>query len=209
MVFELNLTEKTDESFKLSEEVIFDLKRQESKVGFHTGSDIESPLFLEDEEVLLVTKDLFATVEDNKITESTLIWTTKRSILYGTEVKGTLVASIVSREFEGRRGILEKHRTVEPLRTKGWNIPHAIVTSLEIVKLGNYYSLFFFDDEKRIYLMNDLNQKEADIIEKFMIKQQVEITRDEFKIPLIDIILFCVGGFFLMLLGWIFIAIIF
>lgn len=210
MVNDSDLFKKADIPYDLPEEVILNLRRYESKEEKHTDWDVDDMLLPRDEKILLVTSDKFALFENVKITESTLIWTTKRALLYGTEIRSTLVSSMVSREFERRRGVEKRSKNLEPLKSKGWSIPHDLVTRLEIIQLGKKFSLYFFDKEKRKYIINDVDLSDMKVIESFMREQRnIEINVGEFQIPLSDILILFIVGFFLLFFGWLIIVIIF
>ncbi|NHJ01353.1 MAG: hypothetical protein EAX86_04380 [Candidatus Heimdallarchaeota archaeon] len=180
-------------------------RTQENNYVWH-GS--EEPFFLEDENVIFYTTEIFAMYEDKKIISAKLIWTTARALLYGTEVRGTIVADMVSREYETIRGLTKSDKLEAP-SILGWSIPHTIITKLEIIKLGERYSIYFFENENRKFVVNDLLSSEMEEISNFMKNKPVEIVYGQFNLPWRDIFLFFCGGIFIFIIGLILIALIF
>ncbi|MHA2225436.1 MAG: hypothetical protein ACXAC8_09550 [Candidatus Hodarchaeales archaeon] len=199
-----------DDSNILSEETIFTLKQQEAWEDDQLEPQIANQVLSGEEDIVLVVREKFALYNDIKITDSTAIWTTKRIILYGIKIRSTLVADMVAREYEQRRGYEHRQEKLEPLKDLGWAIPYDQVTRMEIIQLGEKFSFYFFNNEERLFVVNDLDLSETDKIKEFMKKKgNINIVTDEFQIPLTDICLFIIGGFFLMIIGWIAIVIIF
>jgi hypothetical protein len=87
---------------------------------------IGSPEIIETEEIIITLEGNFAIYEENKLSNCKIIFTSQRMIISGTEVKGTLVASMVSREVEERRSSAYRSERLLPQIIKGWDIPHGI-----------------------------------------------------------------------------------
>ena len=169
-----------------------------------------NPEIAETEEIILVFEEKFALYEENKLKNCTIIFTSERVIISGMEVKGTLVASMVSREVEERRSSTYKPERLLPQIIKGWDGPHNNITRIEIIKTGKYYSLFFFQQDHRLYIINDVNSEEMTIVTNYLSEKfDIETVHSDFRIPVSDILLLIGAGIILTIVGWIIIAIIF
>lgn len=162
------------------------------------------------EEILFVLEGKFSLYHEKKLSDSTIIWTNKRALLYGTEVRKSLVASMVSRELEEKRGLDKKVGSISPLTIKGWDNLHNTIKKVEIIKNGEIYSTFFFNEDVRLYIINDLSYEELKPLQSFLEQMVgIEVTIDEFRIPLSDILLLLLGGIAITIIGWILIVLIF
>ncbi len=202
------------ESSKIKRELSNDnyenISRLSNQETNYEWNGLEDPSISNSEDIFLIFDRKFTLYENNKLSESTIVWTSKRAILFGTEVRKSLVASMVSRELEQKRGLERKHGGSLPPAIKGWDIPHSVIKKVEIVKNGEIYSTFFFDEEKRLYIINDLDQDEVDAIKTFLEQMKnVILTQDEFRIPASDILLLCLGGIGITIIGWIIIVLFF
>ena len=112
-------------------------------------------------------------------------------ILFGTEVKKTLLASTISREIEIKRGLDRRPEKLVDLKKIGGDLPLDQIRKLEIIRSGEIFSLFIFNDVRRFLTINDLDKKDVETIEGFILKKNgIEILHDEFRIPLSDVFLF-------------------
>jgi hypothetical protein len=162
------------------------------------------------EDIIFVLEGKFTLYHEKKLSDSTIIWTNKRALLYGTEVRKSLVASMVSRELEEKRGLDKKVGSISLPTIKGWDNSHNTIKKVEIIKNGEIYSVFFFSEDKRLYIINDLSNDELEPLKSFMEHMvNVEVTVDEFRIPLSDILLLLLGGIGITIIGWILIVLIF
>ncbi|MFX0150332.1 MAG: hypothetical protein ACFFAJ_06105 [Candidatus Hodarchaeota archaeon] len=172
------------------------------------GSD-EAPLS-NGEKVIIFLQGKFASFGDQKISDCKVVWTTNRLILYGTEIRGTYLASVVSREYEKIRGLSDKSNELQPLKTIGGALAYDKITQLKIMKLGEIFSLYFFGDNLRKLILNEITQSEKETIIAFLKKHNsILIDFDEFQIPLRDVIFLLFIGLVIMVLGWLFIVLIF
>lgn len=170
----------------------------------------KNPEISESEDIIFVLENNFALYENHKLNKCLIIFTSERTIITGIEVKGTLVGSMVSREVEERRGSTYKPEQLSPQVIKGWDISHNNVTKLEIIKTGRYYSLFFFRDEFRLCIINDVKEEEMNLITSFLTENyRIETIQGDFQIPISDILLLIGAGIGLTIIGWIIIVIIF
>ncbi|MFX0170521.1 MAG: hypothetical protein ACFE9L_01245 [Candidatus Hodarchaeota archaeon] len=194
---------------KNKKEAIEDLSRFYNQEENHEWHGVGDPAISDNENIILVIQGVFTLYEDFKLSDSSIIWTNDRTILFGNIVQKTLIASTLSREIEKRRGFITKPKNLLPLKKKGWDIPHNQIQKVEIIKSGEIFSFFFYNGEKRVYIINDLERKEMEIIENFLItKNNIEVIQDEFVIPLIDILLLILIGIVITIISWIIIAII-
>jgi len=192
----------------LPKAIITDLENfKTNQENFYWNSK-EDPLLSFNETMMFYTDEIYAMYETKKIMDGKLIWTTERALLYGTEVRRTVVADMVSREYENIRG-LSRSDKLEASNIIGWSIPHIDITSIEIIKLGERFSIYFFENEIRRFVVNDLLQSEMEIIGSFMKNKNIKIIYDQFNLPLKDILLFFCGGIFIFMVGLILIVIIF
>ncbi|MFX0211511.1 MAG: hypothetical protein ACFFDT_36375 [Candidatus Hodarchaeota archaeon] len=194
----------------LLEETVENLSRFKNQESSYIWGGSGQSSISESEKVMSVMNGGLAIYQDDQIRDYTIIWTTERSILFGTEIQTTLIASLVSREFEQKRGLVQKSDSLTPLKTMGWDIYYDQITKLEIIKTGNLYSAFFFNANSRLFVVNDLESEEIQSLKSFMSKfKHIEISEGEFTIPLSDIFLLLILGVVLTFIGWILIAIIF
>ena len=162
------------------------------------------------EEIVLTLEGNFAIYEEKKLSNCKIIFTSQRAIISGIEVKGTLVASMVSREVEERRSSAYRPEKLMPQIIKGWDIVHNNLSKVEIVKTGEFYSLFFFQQEKRLYIINDVTSEEMTIVTSILSEDlNIEIIHSDFRIPISDILLLIGVGIILTIVGWIIIVLLF
>ncbi|UCG04044.1 MAG: hypothetical protein JSW11_08660 [Candidatus Heimdallarchaeota archaeon] len=210
MVTNSDIGEDSKFEKRLSKDIEKQLLRFSKHETNHEWDGLEEPSISNTENILFVFEGKFTLYHENKLSDSTIIWTSKRVILFGTEVRKSLVASMVSRELEQRRGLDKKFNGISPPTTKGWDSSHNSIKKVEIIKNGDIYSTFFFDEDKRLYIINDLNNGEIETLKTFLEQMEnVEITLDEFRIPMTDILLLCFGGIGVMIIGWIIIVLFF
>ncbi|MFX1507236.1 MAG: hypothetical protein ACFFDC_14235 [Promethearchaeota archaeon] len=168
------------------------------------------PSISDSEDIFFVLEGKFSLYHEKKLSDSTIVWTKKRAILYGTEVRKSLVASMVSRELEEKRGLDKKIGSISPPTIKGWDNSHNTIKKVEIISNGAIYSVFFFSEDERLYIINDLSHDELEPLKSFLEQMvNVEVTVDEFRIPLSDILLLFLGGIGITIVGWILIVLLF
>jgi hypothetical protein len=84
------------------------------------------------------------------------------------------------------------------------------VTTIEIIKTGEYYSLFFFQQDKRLAILNDATSEEMTTVTNFLSENlKIKAIHSDFRIPMSDILLLISAGVILTIIGWIIIVIVF
>ncbi|MFX0014972.1 MAG: hypothetical protein ACFFB2_07615 [Promethearchaeota archaeon] len=188
---------------QLSKDISEELSRFNSQETNYEWNGEGVPTISDSEDIHLVLEGKFTLFKEEKLNNSTIIWTSERVILYGSEIRKSLLSNMVSREVEQRRGLERKHGELSLARNKGWDLPHRRIKKIEIIKNAAIYSIFAFSDKKRLYIINDLDYKEAEVLKTLLVqKGDIEIIEDEFQIPKFDILLLCLGGIGLTIVGW-------
>ncbi|WP_455464427.1 hypothetical protein [Candidatus Hodarchaeum mangrovi] len=192
----------------LSKAIIADLENFKTNQENFLWNGQDDPLPSLSENVMFYTEEIYAMYDAQKIMNGKLIWTTERTLLYGTEVRKTVVADTISREYETIRGLSRSDKLEAP-KILGWSIQHTDITCIEIIKLGERYSIYFFENDIRRFVVNDLLQSQMEIVSNFLKNRNVKTIYDQFNLPLRDIFLFFCGGLFIFAAGLILIALIF
>lgn len=170
------------------------------------------------EKIIRLLKDKLTAYQKIQISESQVMVTNERLYVWGNRVKGTLVASMVSREYEQRRHlsgfdpIRRKDRSPDlfPFTKAGFAINHEDVRQIQIIAIGSRFSLYFFTSENsHLFRINDVIEDELQVIKELYHSFGVEMKHGEFILPLRDMILICSIAAILLIIGWFIIVIIF
>ncbi len=176
------------------------------------------PLPSESEKQLLWMEDKLAAYQKAQISEAQVLLTDEKIYVWGNKVKGTLVASMVSREYEQRRYLSgfdplrrkEREPDLLPFTKTGFGFIHSNVKQIEVIAFGNRYSLYFFTSENSpLFRINDVTEDELQVIKEVYHSFGVEMKHSEFILPLRDILLICTMAAILLILGLFIIVIIF
>ncbi len=163
-------------------------------------------------------EDKLAAYQKMQISEAQVLLTDEKIYVWGNKVKGTLVASIVSREYEQRRHLSgfdplkrkDRDPDLLPFTKTGFGYIHSDVKRIEVIAFGSRFSLYFFTSEVNpLFRINDVTEEELQVITQLYQTVGVELRHGEFILPLRDILLFCVIAAILLVIGLLVIAFIF
>jgi hypothetical protein len=170
--------------------------------------------------VKLFLEDKLTAYQGKQVNNATILFLGDKFYASGDFVKGTLVSTLVSREYERRRHMTSKllleggkdeHPDLIPMRKAGYGCLYDTIERIDAVSLGNRYSVFFLEkgSEKAICRINDVNEEELETIQEIFLPYNINWITTKFKIPLRDVLLFFVIGILLLMVGWFLIVLLF
>lgn len=195
-----------------------ELRLFDSNLDHYLWQGRVTPLPSESESQILWMIDKLAAYQKMQISDAQILLTDEKIYVWGHKVKGTLVASIVSREYEQRRHLSgfdplrrkDRDSGLLPFTKTGFGFIHRDVEHIEVITFGSRYSLYFFTSEASpLFRINDVTEEELQEIKQLYRTIGVELKYGEFILPLRDIVLFCAIATILLVIGLLAIALIF
>lgn len=205
-------SKKKTHSIEFQEE----LQKFNSNLDNYTWKGEVPPVLTDSDRYIALLDEKLTAYKDIQISESQVLITNESFFIWGNKVKGTLLASMISREYEQRRHLIgsvwkkDQDPKLMPIEKIGFGFHHRDVHQIQALTFGDRYSVYFFTSEEQPHFrINDITGLELEVLKEIYNSHGVELEVDEFSLPLRDMCLLFAIGCVLLILGWIIIALIF